>query len=229
VIRNPRDRIGLEIGRYLLRRAQADIDVGGHRARIEAKLRGPGSVDVGEEGGGINFLLQMRIRYSRNGRDPIAQLLCDAQIVGLVIADGADVDLRRQPEVQNLGHHVGRLEIKGAFRECGGQYLTQFLDVVRGRLMALLQRDLDHAVIYSDRRAIGECQIIGACRQSDIVDDQAAVLFRNDLANLVLDRLEYCLGAFDPGPGGRANVKLDLATVDDREKVAADEGEQHRA
>ena len=170
---------------------------------------------------GIDFLLQMRVGDSRNGGDAIAQFLRNAQIVGLVIADGADVDLRRQPEVQNLGHDIGRLEIERAFRKCGGQYLTQFLDIVGGRLVALLQRDLDHAVIDPDRRAIGECQIVGARRQSDIVDDQAAVVFRNDLANLVLDRLEYRLGAFDAGAGGRANVKLDLAAIDEREKVAA--------
>jgi len=46
-------------------------------------------------------------------------------------------------------------------------------------------------------------------------------LLRNDFANLVLDRLEYRLGAFDAGSGGSTNVKLDLTAVDQREKVPA--------
>src|SRR5258708_2052191 len=66
-------------------------------------------------------------------------------------------------------------------------------------------------------------------RESDIVDDQSAVLLRNDPADLVRDRLEYRLGAFDAGAGRRANVKLDLAAVDQREKVPADQQEHHRA
>ena len=90
-----------------------------------------------------------------------------------VVADGADVDLRRQAEIQDLRHHVGRLEIEDVLRECGRQHLAQFLDVVGGRRVALLQRHQDHAVIDADRRAVGEGQIVGARRQSDIVDDQA--------------------------------------------------------
>ena len=141
----------------------------------------------------------------------------------LVVAHRPDVDLRRQSEVQNLRHDIGRLEIEHVLRECGGQHLTQFLDIVGGRLVALLERHLDDAIVDPDRRAVGECQIVGSRRQSDIVDDQGAVLFRNDFADLVLDRLEYRLGAFDAGSGGSANMKLDLAAVDQREKVPPNE------
>ena len=95
--------------------------------------------------------------------------------------------------------------------------------------MTFLERHLDDAVVDPDRRTVGEGQIVGSRRQSDIVDDQRAVFLRNDFADLVLDRLEYPLGGFDAGSGGRANVKLDLAGVDQRKKVAADEQQHHGA
>jgi hypothetical protein len=50
----------------------------------------------------------------------------------------------------------------------------------------------------------------------------------DDFPNLVLDGLEDALGRLDAGPGGRADVELDLTGVDDREEVAADEHEHHR-
>ena len=228
IIRNPRLRIGPEIGRYLLRRAEADIDVGGHRAGIEAKLRGAGPIDLGVERRGVDFLLQMRVDDAGNGGKALTELPCNRKVVGAV-AHRPDVDLRRQSEIQNLRDDIGRLEIERVLRECGGQHLTQFLDVVGGRLVALLERHLDDAIVDPDRRAVGECQIVGSRRQSDIVDDQRAVLLRNDFADLVLDRLENRLGAFDAGAGRSANVKLDLAAVDERKKVPADEQQHHRA
>src|ERR1700676_53318 len=228
IIRNPRGRIGPEIRRHLLRRAQAHVDVRGHRARIEPKLRGPGPVDLGVEGGSVDFLLQMRIDDAGNRGKALPELPCNRKVVQ-VVAHRSDVDLRRQSEVQNLGYDIGRLEIEYVLRECGGQYLTQFLDVVGGRLVALLERHLDDAIVDPDRRAVRECQIVGSRRQSDIVDDQRAVLVRNDLANLVLDRLKYCLGAFNAGTGGSANMKLDLAAVDERKKVPANKQEHQPA
>ena len=106
---------------------------------------------------------------------PPPQLLGDPQVVGAIIADGAHVDLRRKPEIQNLGHDVGSLEIEHDLRKRGRQRLAQLADVFGGRRMALLERHQDDAVIDADRRAVGEGQIVGARRQADIVDDQLAV------------------------------------------------------
>ena len=89
--------------------------------------------------------------------------------------------------------------------------------------MAFLQRHQDHAVVDADRRAVGEGEIVGARRQADVVDDQLAVVLRDDLADLVLDRLEDALGRLDARAGRRADMELDLAAVDQREEVAADE------
>ena len=134
----PELRIGPEIGRHLLRRTQADIDVGGHRARIEAKLRGPGPVDVGVESRTIDFLLQVRVDDAGNRGKALTEFLCQRQVVRIG-AHRPDVDLRRQSEVQNLRYDVGRLEVERVFGKRGGQHLTQFLDIIGGRLVALLQ------------------------------------------------------------------------------------------
>ena len=58
----------------------------------------------------------MCIDDARNGRDPPAKLLCNAQIVVLVVTDRADVDLRWQAEIEDLGDDVSRLKIE---RACG--------------------------------------------------------------------------------------------------------------
>src|ERR1700733_7292810 len=52
----------------------------------------------------------MHIGGARDGCDPPLQLPGDAQIVFPVVADGTHVDLRRNTEVEDLGHHVGGLE-----------------------------------------------------------------------------------------------------------------------
>ena len=123
VIGNARCRIGPEIRRHLLRRAQADIEIGGDGVGVEAELRRAGAVDLGEEGRRIDLLLQMRIGDARDRRDALAQFLGDAQIVGAVIADGAHVDLRRQAEIEDLRDDVGGLEVEGHFGERGRQHL----------------------------------------------------------------------------------------------------------
>src|SRR6202035_5803626 len=125
---------------------QADIDVGGHRARIEAKLRGSGAVDLGVEGRRVDFLLQMRVDDAGNRGKLLTELLCNRKIVRAV-THGPDVDLRRQSKIQNLGYNVGRLKIKYVLRECGGQHLSQSLDVIAGRLVALLERHLDDTIV----------------------------------------------------------------------------------
>ena len=131
----------------------------------------------------------MRIDDTGDRREALLQLLGHGQIVGAV-ANRADIDLRRKTEVQDLRHDVGRLEIERVLRECRRQHLAQFPDVVRGRLVPVLERHENGAVVHTDRRAVGECEIVGTRRKPDIVDDQRPVPLRNHLADLVFDRLE---------------------------------------
>src|ERR1700676_3587326 len=160
----------------------------------------------------------MRVDDAGNRGKALTELPGQRQVFR-VGAHRPDVDLRRQSEVQNLRHDVGRLEIERVFWKCGGQHLTQFLDIIGGRLVAFLQLDLDDTLGDSDRGTVRECPIVGSLRQPDIVDNESPVLVRNDFADLVFDLLEYRLGAFDAGSGRSADMKLDLAAVDKREKI----------
>src|SRR4029453_9455273 len=95
--------------------------------------------------------------------------------------------------------------------------------------MALLKRHQDHTVVHADRGTVGKREVVGACGQSDVVDDQVAVAVGNDLANLVLDRLEDALCRFDTGSGRRAHVQLNLPTVDGWKEIAAYKQEHQNA
>ena len=59
----------------------------------------------------------MSIDDPRNGGDAAAQLLGDLQILDPVIANGANIDLRGEPEIQNLRRHIGGLEVEYVLRK----------------------------------------------------------------------------------------------------------------
>ena len=156
VIGYPLRRIGPEIRGYLLGRAQADVEVGGDLAGVEAELCRAGAVDRGKERRRIDLLLEMGIGNARDGPDAAPELPRDVQILDAVIADGAHVDLRRHPEIQDLGDHIGSLKIEDVFRKGRRQHLAQLAHIIGGRRVPVLQRHQDHAVIDADRRAVGE-------------------------------------------------------------------------
>ena len=56
--------------------------------------------------------------------DAIAKLIDDGEVGGLVVADGAHVDLRRHAEIQDLRDDVGRLEIENLLGEGRRQLLA---------------------------------------------------------------------------------------------------------
>ncbi len=116
----------------------------------------------------------MGVDDTRNGGQSLLEFLCDGQIVGS-IANSPNVDLRRQSEVQDLRDDVGGLEVESVVGKRRRQDLTQLLDVIRGRFMAVPERDQDHAVIDADGRAVGKGQVVGPRGQSDVVDNERAL------------------------------------------------------
>src|ERR1700761_7807651 len=95
--------------------------------------------------------------------------------------------------------------------------------------MAFLERDQDLAVIVGDEGAIAEGEIVVAGRQADIVQHQAEILVGNRVADLVLDRGKGLFGGLDALPGPGADMERELACVDLREVILADEEEQGAA
>ena len=164
----------------------------------------------------------MRIGYPGKRGDAPAEFLGHPQIRLPIIADGANVDLRRHPEIEDSGHDVGRLKVEGFFRKRRGQDFAQLAHIISRRPVPFLQRNQDHSVIDADGRAVRERQIVGTRRQPDIVDDAIALSRGDDLADLVFDRLEDRFGRFDPRSGGGANVELNLTSADERKEVVAD-------
>src|SRR2546425_4076700 len=112
VIGNSRCRIGPEVRRHLRGRAQAYIDVIGDALRVQPELQSTRTIDRGHERRTIDLLLKMRVDNSRNCGNAPLYLLRYAQVGRAVPADGPDVDLRRQSEIEDLGDHVGSLKIE---------------------------------------------------------------------------------------------------------------------
>jgi hypothetical protein len=169
----------------------------------------------------------MGVGDARDAGDAALELTRHAQIGGAIVADDPNVDLRRQAEIEDLGDHVGRLEIEGHRRECGRQRLAEAAHVVGSWGVALFERDQDRTVVDVDGGAVGESEVVWPLRHADVVDDEVAVTGRNDLADRVLDLLEDALSGVDAGRRRGANVELDLPTVDGREEVAADHSQHH--
>ena len=148
------------------------------RLRVEAELERTRTIDGGHECRGIDLLLQMRIGDAGKRGDAPAEFLRHAQVGRPVVADGANVDLCRQPEIEDLGDHVGGLEIEGHVGEGGRQCVAQLAHVAGGWRVTLLERYQDHAVIGADGRTVGECEVIRSLRHPDVVDDQVAIARR---------------------------------------------------
>src|ERR1700719_1943467 len=135
----------------------------------------------------------MRVGDARNGRDATQQLMRYAHVGSAVAANHANVNLRRQSEIENLGGHVGSLEIEGHGRKGGRQHLAELAHVVGGRSVPVLEGYQDHTVVDVDCRAVGKSEVVYPLRQANVVDDQVALARRNDLADLVLNVLEDAL------------------------------------
>jgi hypothetical protein len=96
----------------------APEEIGRDGAGVEAELNRPGTVDHGVKCRTVDLLLQVRIGNPRNRRDALFELL------------GADIDLRRPAEIQDLRDHVGRLEVKKGAGESGRKDSSTLADVV---------------------------------------------------------------------------------------------------
>ena len=151
------------------------------------------------------------------------------RILRPIVSDSSHVNLRRDAEIEDLGRDIGGLEIENVLREGRRKRLPQFLDIVGRRRVPLFERHQDHAVVDAGRRPIHERVVVSARRQADIVDDQVALALRDDLTNLVLDRLEYLRRFLNARSRGSAHMELDLARVDQGKEVAPYEVEQHAA
>src|SRR5260370_12677988 len=82
----------------------------------EAELRGPNTINIEMQSGRIDDLMHVNIDCPGNSRQALAEPTRNL-VVGRVITLYLNIDGRRKSEVENLHHHVGRLEEEGEIRE----------------------------------------------------------------------------------------------------------------
>src|SRR6478735_4375485 len=85
VIGDPVCRVGPEIGRDLLGRAQARAKVVADVARSDAELQSPRAIDLDVEIGRVDLLLQMGVDNAWDGGDAATQLLGYVQVLDPVV------------------------------------------------------------------------------------------------------------------------------------------------
>ncbi len=144
-------------------------------------------VDVDEQGRRVDDLVQVHVDRARNARHPGGDL--EGDLVGrlLVVSRHLHVDRRRQPEVQDLAHDVGGLEVERDAGELAGQRLPQGLHPARRRLDD--GRDSARRGSHrprADGHAIGEGQV-DRLRLADVVDHQLDLVLRDEAADRRLD------------------------------------------
>ena len=104
--------------------------------------------------------------------------------------------------------------------------MPQVVDVLRGRLVVLGERDQHVGVLRADRRRVAVRQIQAAVGQPDVVDDALDLRLRDDVADGRVDGVAQRRRLLDPRAGRRPQVQLELAAVDRREEILADPREQ---
>src|SRR5277367_4415597 len=143
------------------------------------------------------------------------------------MAHDLNVDGGGQPKVKDLRHHVDGEGVEGHAREALIEDAAQLLDVVVGGMVLFGERDLDVGVSGADRRGVGVGGVESAVGQADVVDDGDDLLLRDRLPYGVVDPVADGGHVFDAGSGAGAHVNLELATIDGREEVLAEEGIEH--
>ena len=220
--------VGIEpVGRRDLRAArEIDDQAVGDVALGQPDILRAGAVDIDVEGRIVRRLLDARVGDAGNAAD-LAEQLVGIGEVGLEIgAADLHVDRRRRAEVQDLADDVGRQEREAHAGEQPRQLLAQRPHVFGGRPVAFLQLDLDVAVLRADHAGVVVGHVDAADRHADVVGQRVDLAGRDDLADRLLDVGELVGGLLDAGADLGADVHQDLAGIDGREEVAAEERHQ---
>ena len=131
--------------------AKSVLQILGDVALADADELRPGSIHVDVEGRRVESLLNARVRDSRNAGDLRQHFVC-VGAVGLDFrADDLHIDRRRQAEVENLGHDVGRQEGESRAGKLAWQLFAHRLHVTgRLGLPAVVECDQDIRVGRAD-------------------------------------------------------------------------------
>ena len=175
-------------------------------------------------------LLHVDIGGAGNLPHPVRDLLRDEVVALHVGAGDLNVDGRRQSEVQDLRHDVGRLEEELHSRKAARQFLAQRADVSRrGVVMFRIQSHQDFRVAGADHAGIAIGEIEARIGQPNIVEDRHQFIFGDLLVQVFLNLIAEPGGLFHAQSGTGPHVQPHQAGIHRREEVLAQEEHQsHR-
>src|SRR5260370_20333682 len=156
----------------------------GHVLLGKAELRRSYTVDIQVKVGRIDDLVHVNIDCAGNSGQTLTQV-ARYRIVSRIVALHLYVNRRGKPEIEDLRHHVGRLEEECEVREPLLQLRPQPFDISLSRtVMFLVERNQHLSICAADGCPITEGIVQGLRGQPDIVHDQFRLVRRNCLANL---------------------------------------------
>ncbi len=151
----------------------------------------------------------------------------DVEVAGIGSLD-LNVDRCGETEVENLRHHVRRLEVEGHGREFLRQLPAQCLDVRFRGSMVLIQRYEDLSVEGTDVGSKAKGEVDGILGKADIVENQVQLIGWNHLTDVLLDLTEEDRRLLDTGSRHGTHMQSELTGIDRGKEVAPDKGQQKK-
>src|SRR5271167_2272020 len=169
----------------------------------------------------------MDIDGARNMANLICKLDRSFVITRLIHAGDLDVDGRWRAEIENLRDDIGRLKEKLHAGKLAGQPLAEIVDVVTRRPAAFgLELNQDFPVGGADGAGIAVRKVKTGIGQADIIENRNEFLLRDRTTYLCIDLIGELRGFLDAEPRPGAIVETNLAGIDAREEIAAQEKNQ---
>src|ERR1700733_7034555 len=131
----------------------------------------------------------MNVGCTRYRRNLLPKIPSDIE-VSFIRALHLDIDGCGHAEVQNAGHHVGRLEIERHRGKGLGQRLAQMLDIGLRRIMVFVQRNEDFSIEGTYVWRETKCEANWVLGKTDIVEDQIKLIGWDEATDLLLNLAE---------------------------------------
>jgi hypothetical protein len=169
----------------------------------------------------IEPLVNVGIHRARNHFDLLHELRGDLIIDAQIGARDLYIDRGRQPEIENLRHHIRGLEEEFHAGEPPRQFAPHLFYVALRRAVSRIERDLDLAVMAAEGPGIAISLVDAADRHAQVVENRAELGGRHEGAKDAFHLVRHPRRLFDARARGQAHVQANLAAVHTGEKVAA--------
>src|SRR4029077_13978859 len=204
---------------HLAAAAERDQHAAGYVALRQTHLRRLDPIHVQADFRLVDHLVNVNIGGSGNMRNPVRELAGYLVVRARVSPDYLQIDGRRNPEVQDLGGDIGRLEEKGRVGESLAESFPELHLIIAGRAVVLLERNQDFAVGAGDGRNLALGEASPAIYDPDVIDQGVHLVGRDHVSYFVFNRGEPYLGLFEAGARWSARIQAHLAGVNVGEEI----------